>query len=93
MNARADRATLWMPVWYDAGYECDGMWFSGTHYGTALSDKGMAWAEARRMCESIDGIGFSVQRVEPINSEGASTKAPRNSPLIQSAQHSLRGEQ
>lgn len=58
---------LWMPVWYDAGREVeDGLWRSVTHYGAVRSDAGAAWAEARRMCDAIGGIGFTVCPIEPL---------------------------
>lgn len=82
---------LWMPIWYDAGREVNGLWCSCTHYGTALADKGEAWAAARRMCDEIGGIGFTVSLIEPVSGEVATTKAPRESWRIQSAQQSLRG--
>ncbi|MEX3918247.1 hypothetical protein AB4Y43_18725 [Paraburkholderia sp. BR10872] len=82
---------LWMPIWHDAGREVDGLWRSGTYYGTALADQQAAWAEARRMCEEIGGIGFTVSPVAPVSSEGATTKAPRRSRRIRGAEQSLRG--
>ncbi|CAM2158388.1 hypothetical protein PT2222_40286 [Paraburkholderia tropica] len=83
---------LWMPIWYDAGREIDGMWCSCTHYGAAIAGQGEAWAEAHRMCEATNGIGFSVQRVEPVASKGATSQAPRTSRRIHNAYQSLRGE-
>lgn len=85
MNARAQSTTLWMPIWYDAGREIDGLWCSCTHYGAALTDKRKAWAEARRMCDAIGGIGFCVRRVEPVIREGASTNAPHELRRISNA--------
>lgn len=84
---------LWMPIWYDAGREVDGLWRSCTHYGAALADKHEAWAEARRMCDETGGIGFTISPVEPLIGEGATTKAPRRSRRIHVAQHSLLGGQ
>ncbi|CAG9194525.1 hypothetical protein PSP6_150033 [Paraburkholderia tropica] len=82
---------LWMPIWFDAGREVDGLWRSCTHYGAARADQREAWAEARRMCDETGGIGFTISAVEPVFAEGAATKAPRKFRRIQSDQQSLRG--
>lgn len=61
---------LWLPLAYDAGEEIDGMWYSKTHFGTPTTDKHKAWAAARELCESMDGIGFTVRRADPTAARG-----------------------
>lgn len=82
---------LWMPIWYDAGREVDGLWRSCTHYGTALADQREAWTQARRMCDETGGIGFTISPVEPVSIEGTTTNAPRKSRRISDAEQSSRG--
>lgn len=82
---------LWMAVWFDAGSEDDGVWRSFTHYGKSFANSREAWAEAQRLCEEFDGIGFTVRHIEPVNSEGATTKAPSKSRRINGTQQSSRG--
>lgn len=85
-------ATLWLPVCYDAGREIDGLWCSHTHYGTAVANKHEAWAEARRMCDECGGIGFTVSRVDPINSKASDANGGRKSRRIPGVEQSSRGD-
>jgi hypothetical protein len=56
-----------MAVWFQDGGEDGGMWRGFTHYGKSFASSREAWAEAQRLCEEFDGIGFAARRVEPVN--------------------------
>ena len=63
---------LWVPVAMTAGRDSDDIQTGMAYHGDPLSSKSQARAEARRMCDAIDGIGFTVRRIEPLEVSYAS---------------------
>ncbi|WP_321942926.1 hypothetical protein [Paraburkholderia tropica] len=58
--------TLWIPVAFDHGEDVDGIWRSNTCFGAPTADQLDAWRAARRLCDELDGIGFTVRRADPV---------------------------
>jgi hypothetical protein len=66
---QADRV-LWIPCAYDAPLDDGDLFVSKTYFGTPTTDKNEAWAAARELCESMDGLGFTVRRADPTAARG-----------------------
>lgn len=57
------RTEQWIPVAMTAGRDCDDIQTGTTYRGDPLPSESQAWAEARRMCDRLSGVGFGVKQL------------------------------